>query len=30
MIENNFRANAEAIYGAVLDALLKDYDGDIE
>ncbi|MDD6263243.1 MAG: DUF4364 family protein [Clostridiales bacterium] len=30
LIESNFRANAESIYGSVLDALLKDYDGDIE
>jgi len=30
LIESNFRANAESIYGAVLNAILKDYDGDME
>ncbi|MBQ8898611.1 MAG: DUF4364 family protein [Clostridia bacterium] len=30
LIESNFRANAESIYGEVLNAILKDYDGDME
>ncbi|MBQ1955017.1 MAG: DUF4364 family protein [Clostridia bacterium] len=30
LIESNFRANAEVIYGAVLNAILKDYEGDME
>ena len=30
LIEANFKANAEVIYGAVLNAILKDYDGDME
>ena len=30
MIENNFKANAEQVYGRILDALLKDYTEDEE
>ena len=29
MLENNFKANAEAIYNTILSALLKDYNEDI-